>query len=363
MSTNTIFGTGNIISDAATNSLAEGQNNRILAGNANHVEGVGNTIVMGEANHAEGSMNTILSGENNHIEGENSRLAGFQNHVQGSNHDGDGFQSNHVGDGHTTVATRAGQNISGFNGHFLYDPSKTFATDIYNYSNQFAGGNATSQFPGEGIGIIQKTLLNGIYPIAQHQAYRNTSDGLSYSVMLKGIRGLHPGTFVTFGKGRDKLIIPAKSGKKVIGVITESSGFIANAGQFAASERIQYDVYRTPLVKLNCVPVTDTDVRSKYQPKEELVSNDQQCPPGSTLRFPAFQTEPLSNVDRSVPFVPFTERENYYQVALLGLVVVNLDYCEDIGDMCDVKYGVAVEGCKYWVVKKIDNKRALILLK
>ena len=61
---NTTFGTGNVINVSATNSLAEGQNNTINGGNANHAEGTSNIInaTATNANHIEGTNNTINSG-------------------------------------------------------------------------------------------------------------------------------------------------------------------------------------------------------------------------------------------------------------------------------------------------------------
>jgi len=107
--------------------------------------------------------------------------------------------------------------------------------------------------------MIDRTIINGIYPIGKHQSYLNTSDGLSYSIMMKADVSLKNGTFVTLSlkdcykckKSNERVLVEAKNNDEVIGVITKSSGFIANAGQFAASERIQYDEYHNPIIKLN----------------------------------------------------------------------------------------------------------------
>ncbi len=98
--------------------------------------------------------------------------------------------------------------------------------------------------------MVDRTLINGIYPIGQHQSYRNTSDGINYAIMLKGKGCLKIGNFVTLSckkEDGERLITKAECNEDIIGVITEAAGFVANAGQFAASERIQYDVYKTPL--------------------------------------------------------------------------------------------------------------------
>lgn len=322
---NTTFGTGNVINAPTTNSLAEGQNNTINNGNAHHAEGVSNTIDAGEANHVEGIDNTILSGFNNHVEGANHLVEGFESHVQGT--------------ANRTTSVRAGQSISGFAGYFLYNPTVSFISDTFNYSNQLAGGiDGGNANPGEGISIVDRTLINGVYPIGQHQAYRNTADGLNYAVMLKGKQGLSVGHFVTFSCKKDytceRLIDKAECTNDVIGVITEASGFIANAGQFAASERIVYDDYKSPLYTTNTT-------------------------------FPALRTIIKPGVDRTVRFVPFDERSDYYAVALSGLVVVKakFDKCDKHYLKCNVKNGKAIPGDTYFIIQYIDKEHLLILLK
>lgn len=270
--------------------------------------------------------------------------------------------------------------MSGYRGVFFTEENKSFAADNYNYSRQLGGGADAPNdplYPGEGISIVDKTILNGRYPIGQHQSYLNTSDGLSYSIMLKGEDGLKQGTFVTFSKDpcKEKLLIKAHRGDNIVGVITKTSGFIANAGQFPASERIEYDKYHNPLVFNNCVPNATSDLSSlkksvKIAPSEHIPAKinageevKNTCPEGQHLAFPAFQTVPRQDINREVPFVPYTQRDNYYQVGLLGLVVVRVDPRSQLFNMCDVECGKAVEGNKYWVLERIDCRHALILLK
>jgi hypothetical protein len=390
---NNIFGCQNTIDQLSViSSVAEGYDNSIMTGLANHVEGL-NNIITGTTgvtgfngssnNHVEGQGNiinsignkgvdsttgNIVESQNCHVEGLTSVVGGYQNHVEGCDHRVNGFESHVVGCGNFTDGSRAGQNQSGFGGYFLYDKSKTFGADIYNYSNQLGGGldgPGTSQYPGEGISMIDKTLLNGIYPISQHQAYRNTSDGLSYSIMLKGPAGLKTGTFVTFDECMDeeRLIKPANTCDDIIGVITKSSGFIANAGQFPASTRIKYDAYQEPIVYVNYATSTNvsSSITSTFNHHFSIREDDQL--PQKRILFPGFQTVLEENVDRAEPFVPFTEREEYYQVALSGLVVVNVYHKRKVDYKCDVKCGQAIKGETYWVVKIIDNDHILILLK
>ena len=73
------------------------------------------------------------SPEITHVEGLNSKVAGYQNHVDGCDHTADGFQTHSAGCGNTTNPNRAGQNITGFGGHFLFDKTKSFGSDIYIY--------------------------------------------------------------------------------------------------------------------------------------------------------------------------------------------------------------------------------------
>lgn len=195
-------------------------------------------------------------------------------------------------------------------------------------------------------------LANGIYPLGHHQAYRNTSDGISYSVILKGIDGLDEGTFVTFGnpKRKERLLIPADDETEVVGVITKSSGFIANAGQFPASTRVKYDVFNNPIIKVNYAPENTNSSAQVNHPLHERIL------------FPGHQTVIKDNIDRSIPFVPYTEREGYYQVALSGLVVVKANCGSKMGRKCNVVNGIAVPGKKYWVVKIIDENHVMILL-
>lgn len=347
--TNTNLGCQNTIIEADVQaSVVEGFNNRIESGRANHVEGEGNVI---------NSVGNIAGpSENNHVEGITSVVGGYQNHVDGCNHTVNGFESHVSGCNNHTNNNRAGQNISGYGGYFLSNQSESFAGDVYNYSNQLAGGlNDKPQYPGEGISIIDKTLANGVYPIGQHQAYRNTSDGLSYSIMLRGIDNLREGTFVTFGtpNRKERLLVPAERGDDIVGVITKSSGFIANAGQFAASTRVKYDAFQKPIIKLNKVPTNTTTEAVNHHPHH----------PTERLAFPGYQTVPLDNVNRAMPFTPYTERDEYYQVAMAGLVVVRTKSADKIGRKCGVKDGLAVNGDNFWVVKIIDNSHIMILLK
>ena len=457
MSTNTTFGTGNVISDSATNSLAAGEGNEIKNGNANmclgarhtitngvrcvclgsqntidikentgfgnqcngqaneifsinnnpvsianEVRGIGNTIQDGQAMDVCGFRNLITKGFNSSLEGQSCSLVsgalvhmeGFFNKVEGNPSNRitediieihvEGFDNKvvFVGDG------RAGAHMTGQSGYFLFDKNKTKAEDTYNYSNQLAGGARTtteaSLNPGEGISMIDRTIINGVYPLGKHQSYLNTSDGLNYAIMMKSKIELKTGTFVTLQHDKcnkcdktnktsdDRVLVPAKNNEEVIGVITQAAGFIANAGQFAASERIQYDEYHYPIIKLNIA--TTENLKSlnemKIQMKMELDNHleseirEDEIKEGQLLS-PAFLTVPLSNVDRSVPFVPFNERPNYYQVALLGSVIVNADFkkCDRHHLKCDVKDGIAVPGSKYWIVKFIDKHHLEILLK
>jgi len=399
MSGNQSFGINNVIEGASIACFAIGTDNKIIDsdscyvegkenivgtsandGRSNHCEGQSNIITSGENNHCEGVVNAI-SGDNNHAEGLQQTVANYQNHAEGAGHHVYGFQSHVEGYGNKTSENRAGQSLSGYRGVFLTEENKSFGTDNYNYSNQLAGGadapNNNSIYPGEGIGVIDKIILNGRYPIGQHQSYLNTSDGLSYSIMLKGEAGLKQGTFVTFSSCKEKMLTKADCGDNIVGVITKTSGFIANAGQFAASERIEYDQYHNPVVFNNCVTSEKLESLTfkNCAPSEDnikLLEKSKEnpgilpCPEGKHLAFPAFQTIPKGDVteeQRASPFVPYTQRDEYYQVALLGLVVVRVNSKGHISHMCDVKCGKAVDGDKYWVVKRIDKRHALILLK
>jgi len=456
MSTNTTFGTGNVISDSANNSLAAGDRNTVENGNANmclgglntikggirnvclgslntidvkytsgkiggygnqcngqankilsinnnpvnlgsEVRGISNTIQDGQAMDVCGFGNLITKGFNSNIEGNSNHLIsgslvhmeGFFNKVEGNPVNDittdldrihvEGFDNKvvFVGDG------RSGVHMAGQSGYFLFDKNKTKAEDTYNYSNQLAGGARTttesSLNPGEGISMIDRTIINGIYPIGKHQSYLNTSDGLNYAIMMKSNIELKNGTFVTLAHDKcnkcdktnktsdERVLVPAKNNDEVIGVITQAAGFIANAGQFAASERIEYDEYHYPIIKLNIATTENLQLLNtmKMGIKEESeVKQESEVKVGELLS-PAFLTVPLPNVDRSVPFVPFNERPNYYQVALLGSVIVNANFkkCDRHHLKCDVKDGVAVPGSKYWIVKFIDKSHLEILLK
>jgi hypothetical protein len=479
MSTNTIFGTGNIIEPIVTNSLAEGQNNRINEGNVNHIGGFNNIIEKGDYINIIGVNNKNLSGNANNLEGLNNQCegdvnhcGGIQNFVSGQGNlcygafneikDNDNTNitlsynsikglRNKIGVGQnihitginnnvpqailTTVEGEAnkvdrgvvthvegrrnlierpvgttlqiihlegqdnkiifngdhreGSNMTGQKGYFLFDENKSFPEDTYNYSNQLAGGGGPliSSFPGEGISMIDRTIVNGIYPLGKCQSYLNTADGLSYSIMMKGDSSLKNGTFVTLDhkdcckcnkKSNERILTVAKNNKEVIGVITKSSGFIVNAGQFAASERIQYDEYHTPIIKLNIATLdnlTNEDAIKletiKFEHEEikeieikECIVKESNIKIGELLS-PAFLTVPINDVDRSVPFIPFDERPNYYQVALLGSVIVNANFRKrDRHHLkCDVKDGIAVPGTKYFIIKFIDKTHLQILLK
>jgi hypothetical protein len=278
--------------------------------------------------------------------------------------------------------------MTGQKGYFLFDENKSLAEDTYEFSNQLAGGGGplTSDNMGEGISMIDRTIINGIYPIGKHQSYLNTSDGLSYSIMMKGDVPLRTGTFVTLShkdcckckKSNERILVEAKNNDEVIGVITSSSGFIANAGQFAASERIQYDEYHKPIIKLNIATadsLTDNNATkietikfdhedSKEIEIKECITKELSVKEGELLS-PAFLTVPITDVDRSISFIPFNERPNYYEVALLGSVIVNANFRnrDRYHLKCDVKDGVAVPGTKYSIIKFIDKTHLEILLK
>src|SRR3990172_1144729 len=113
------------------------------------------------------------------------------------------------------------------------------------------------------------------------------------------------------------MLVPAKNNDDVIGIITNSAGFIANAGQFSASERIEYDLYGNPIIKLNIsdnlkteeslnskiIKINDENI--KFFKNIENIKIDQ-------LQSPAFLTVPKANIDRSIPFVPFNERPKLF---------------------------------------------------
>jgi len=453
MSTNTIFGTGNIISPDATNSLAAGKNNTIENGDANmclgglntikdgirntclgsrnlidvkntkfsgfgnqcngqfnrifsitndpinlgnEVRGIGNTILDGQAMDVSGFANTVTKGFNSNIEGNsNSLVSGALVHIEGLFNRVEGNLKNEIfndieqihveGEDNKVIFVgdgRSGVNMTGQSGYFLFDKNKIRAEDTYNYSNQLSGGGGPtdSSYLGEGISMIDRTIINGIYPLGKHQSYLNTSDGLNYSIMMKSDYYLDNGTFVTLyqnkcnkckrpcnKKSLDRGLVAAKNNDEVIGVITESSGFIANAGQFAASERIEYDQHHTPIIKLNIATADNLKQENILKMGIEIENNilDQQDIKEGELLSPAFLTVPINDVDRSVPFIPFNERPNYYQVALLGSVIVNANFRKrDRHHLrCDVKNGFAVPGTKYWIIKFIDKKHLEILLK
>lgn len=333
---NQTFGTGNTIV-AGTNNFITGENNTIQNGNANTIMAISSTIVDGNGNWVGGIGNTTGAGC-------------FFAHVSGSNNGPVlGFESNVVGDGNRTNANRAGQNISGFAGNFLVNNSVSFAEGHYNYSNQLAGGIENENiYSGDGISVVDQTILNGVYPIGKHKTYQNTSDGLSYSIMLKGYTGLQVGTFVAFDcptKYSERMIKKAKYSDTVIGVITTTAGMIVNAGEFAASERIQTDVYQAPIVHTNTV----MNARLTEHLDEEV--------------YPAFQTILKTGINRATPYVPYNLRSTYYTVAMMGLVVVNTKRKYHLKDMCDVKNGQAVPGDKYYIVQVIDDTHVKILLK
>jgi hypothetical protein len=464
MSTNTTFGTGNVISNNAANSLAAGDRNTIENGNANmclgglntikdgdrnvclgsrnlidvkktdfsgfgnqcngqanrifsinndpinlgnEVRGIGNTILDGQAMDVCGFRNGVIRGFNSNIEGNSNRLVtgslvhmeGFFNRVEGNPSNPitqdlsqihvEGFDNKvvFVGDG------RSGVNMTGQSGYFLFDKKKTEAEDTYNYSNQLAGGGGPteSEFLGEGISMIDRTIINGLYPVGKHQSYLNTSDGLNYAIMMKSNIELKTGTFVTLAHDKcnkcdktnktsnERVLVPAKNNDEVIGVITQAAGFIANAGQFAASERIEYDEYHYPIIKLNIATIENLKSYNSMKIPMKMVLNSEETEDKEEINIdleksevkvgelllPAFLTVPLSDIDRSVPFVPFDERPNYYQVALLGTVIVNANFKKrDRHHLkCDVKDGVAVPGSKYFIIRFIDKSHLEILLK
>ena len=194
---------------------------------------------------------------------------------------------------------------------------------------------------------------------------------------------LKTGTFVTLQHDKcnkcdktnktsdERVLVPARNNDEVIGVITQAAGFIANAGQFAASERIEYDEYHYPVIKLNITTTENLQLLNtmKIQMKMELNSEESEIRESEVkvgeLLSPAFLTVPLSDVDRLAPFVPFNERPNYYQVALLGTVIVNANFkkCDRHHLKCDVKDGIAVPGSKFFIVRFIDKSHLEILLK
>jgi hypothetical protein len=374
------------------NSIYSINNNPTSLGN--QVGGIGNTILDGQAMNMNGFRNTTTKGAQSNIEGNTNRLnsgilvhmEGFFNTVEGNPQnlitedisiihvEGFGNKVIFVGDG------RSGVNMTGRRGYFLFDKNKPNAEDTYNYSNQLAGGGGPEQslYHGEGISMIDRTIINGIYPIGKHQSYLNTSDGMNYSMMMKGEEGLKNGTFITLHNKKcnkcdkychktsnERILAVAKNNDEVIGVISESSGFIANAGQFPASERIEYDEYHKPIIKLNTL-TQNPQVQNFIEMEEEFnISQKESNISQETILSPAFLTVPLENIDRSKFFIPFNERPNYYQVALLGSVIVNAKFKkrDRYHLKCDVKNGVAVPGTKYWIIKFIDKYHLEILLK
>lgn len=391
------------------NIMASPDDEYTIVQTGNSLRGIKNQGSDNQTSNVNGSFNRLFKSYNGCIQGNanemNSTFAsyinGVGNLVKGTNTNDpeklilstsgmaiNGFQNKIIFE----TDTRKGVNLSGRQGYALFDKSKKYAEDTYNYSNQLAGGGGplSSDFLGEGISMIDRTIVNGVYPLGKHQAYQNTSDGTNYSIMMKSDRVLKVGTFVSLSTKCDcgcndsyeKILVAAKRNCDVIGVITESSGFIANAGQFAASERIEYDKFDKPIIKLNiatsseksqtnnlysCIKASD-EILPIYQSLEEPPNNqieENNFKVGELLD-PAFLTVIKSDIDRSVPFIPFNERPNYYQVAVSGLVVVRAKFSKQdlfCSNKCDVKRGKAVPGDKYWIVKIIDEKHLQILIK
>ena len=251
----------------------------IATGNGAHAEG-GGTLASGDYSHAEG-FGTGAAGYASHAEGINTSALGQYAHVENSNNKAKGICDDHVeGNGNRTNSGLAGQHLTGSCGVFAADPRPdvNFCNNTYNYSNQLASGQPGTSYPGEGISVIHKTstagvleelgtnkpLLNqqtnGIYPLGQQAAYRTLADGQNYAVLLED-GGTLPdcpiGMFVSFDVYNDNedcrgRVVAAKETGHVIGVITGDAGFVANAGEFPAAERIKYDDYHRPLVQDSC---------------------------------------------------------------------------------------------------------------
>jgi len=370
------------------NNNINGSNNILHAGQGINIDGRQNTVIDGNGANIEGLLNVLNSGFNIHVEGR-SNIIGYVgnpsdyptvNHrIENSHVQGFGNKLIFSGMGNETIS-RKGADMTGYKGYFLYNQTKTSAEDTYNYSNQLAGGGGKESLNiGEGISMIDRTIVNGTYPLGKHQTYVNTSDGTNYAVTMKSNRALKIGTFVSLSTKcnycckdlYEKMLVSAKNNKQVIGVITEAAGFIANAGQFAASERIEYDKFDSPIIKLNLSPSSlvsnlNEENNIKYKINENVENIKNENVKSNILQYPAFLTVIKSDIDRSIPFTPFNERPNYYQVALLGLVVVRAKFTKKellCNNKCDVNNGVAIPGNKYWISKIIDKKHLQIILK
>ena len=393
---NTTHGTGNAIDSQVDDSIAAGNTNKIFKGDTNFIFGESNFLYDGQLMNVFGSYNVITDGRACNIEGVNHKIhSGRGIHVEGSSNTiGNISEPNSLAWGHVQGAGnklifnkpgdgRFGADMKGVGGYFKFDPNKTAGTDTYNYSSQLAGGtNQQPLYYGEGISMIDRTILNGIYPLGKHQSYLNTSDGLNYSIMMKSESPIPIGSFVSLSKRKcykchkntnqhiERSLILAKNNCEVIGVVTKSSGFIANAGQFAASERIEYDIYHSPIIKLNDI---EEEEEEEVEEEEELTGREK-------LRYgflksikkinnkfykPMLLTKTKNEFDRSTPFIPYDERPNYYEVAMMGLVVVNANFKKSDSNcnMCDVEDGIAVPGNKYHIVKFIDENHLMIIMK
>lgn len=336
----------------------EGYSNTTIGGFTNHLEGSNNQTNAGINNtHLEGQFNTANIGSNNHLEGiSNTIKEAYQTHVEGSNHGPiSGFQGHIEGNGNVTSVDRAGQHLTGNQGYFKYCPNKSFADDTYNYSNQLAGGTEAPEEPGDGISVVERTLIPGKHPLGQVETFRFAADGWALSIIWPGRPNLPIGRFVTNDDhlsdcdllgNCDRVLKLNQKKCTALGVTTSYSGVILNAGQSPGCQNNAYDQYHQPLTEINYNgTLYNWLIKQQVKITSEMVkilkNNTNQLPKQIAPHLDSSIQEELkvfwknsdkfgvktkvSNMKNKTTHIPYTDQDNFYEIAIKGLVIVKLD--------------------------------------
>jgi trimeric autotransporter adhesin len=401
----------------------EGYGN-IVSANYSHCEGISNTS-SGFCEHVEGNINTS-SGDYSHNEGLNNITFGISSHVGGQNNTNSVNEAFVHGNTLQCLFSGVGGLPSGIfligkNGIARISGGQVGNPDN-SYSFQLAGGvgGETSGVGTDGIGLILRTTIFGNNPTAEGVADNWTAGGFDYAEYFEWDDGNNNnedrvGYFVQFSDNSDKIML-STSTSNVIGITSSTSGYIGDSAELHWSGMSRHDnLLRSMYVDSYFVPINQilnkmiqhisisntmskldiknkTDVKNMIEQNKSCIKkiNDikhelQMLPDDKSLiqetvkRFGLSENDPIynelinvkpqkkklmsDNFNSSKQYVPRSQRKEWIPVGLVGKIVVRDDGSCIPYKYCDCVNGIATNGTKWKVMKRISPNTVLVFFK
>ena len=334
-------GTGSVAS--GPQSHAEGYAT-VALGDSSHAEGF-RALALGEISHAEGAF-TRASGRFSHTEGFRTVADGTVSHVGGANSVADGFFS--FAHGSFVRANGVmGVVIVGENGYARSDSS-----GVNNFSIQLAGGGTSTVSPGagtDGIGLILRTTVPGLNPVAEGVADRWIGGGADFAEYFEWSDG-NPhredryGYFVAVDSRSTKgTIVHATRSKDVIGVTSARSAFVGDSAEVGWQGAVERDPLLRPVTRLSYRASLVRELRiigGELSVSEKIVSLDEQ---GAQIRQTLSESvdatrakvEEALAVDATSPVLPSLEPAGSAESAesQIEAIIRDLDTAKDDADL------------------------------